>query len=289
MDSVTAERQFYPQKGAEGSAEDEDVVGHAGHEVDQCSKLIRDRLDSRRRVERSSVHPGRVTNATAMVRRAIDVVRMTLADLADALRTRGWPGAREELRAAVQFPIFRHGEVLVIEQDLDRVADSPLPEGVTIRLSDSEADWAALATVANRRTRDRFRRASARGRICLIAWRGERPIGYTWLSSRLDPDLETFPLPLPDDALYGWDLYVDPAERRSGVGSALVSARLRHAKALSRRIAWRVIDARNQGSVGTIRNTAGDGARVVGRFRYVRIFGWTRGRVRPYQSDLAAG
>jgi GNAT superfamily N-acetyltransferase len=105
----------------------------------------------------------------------------------------------------------------------------------------------------------------------------------------LDPDLETFPLPLPDDALYGWDLYVDPAERGSGVGSALVSRRLGHSKALGCRVGWRAIDTRNQGSVGTVRNTAGDGTRIVGRFRYVRIFGWMHGRMVPYQSDSALG
>ena len=210
---------------------------------------------------------------------------MTVADLDDASRARGWAGALGELRAAVQFRIFRHGEVLVIEQDLERVGSPEPPEGVEIRICNSEVDWAALTSIANRRTRDRFRRASARGRICLAAWRGERPVGYTWLSARMDPDLETFPLPLPDDGLYGWDLYVDPAERRFGIGSALTSARLSHAKALGHRVGWRAIDIDNRGSVGTVRNTAGDGVRIVGRFRYVKIFGWIRGRMLPSELD----
>jgi hypothetical protein len=36
MDSVTGECQFHPQKGAEGSAENENVMAHAGHGVDPC-------------------------------------------------------------------------------------------------------------------------------------------------------------------------------------------------------------------------------------------------------------
>jgi GNAT superfamily N-acetyltransferase len=211
---------------------------------------------------------------------------MTVADVGDAWRAGGWTGARKELVDAVQLRIFRHGEVAVIEHDLQSVDHPQFPEGVEIRVCDSESDWAALSSIANRRTRDRFRRASGRGRICLVAWRGARPVGYTWLSARMDPDLETFPLPLPQDGLYGWDLYVDPSERRAGVGTALTSARILHAKVLRHRVCWRAIDINNLGSMGTVRKTGG---RLVGRYRYVKIFGWIHGRMLPPESDSAVG
>jgi GNAT superfamily N-acetyltransferase len=106
-------------------------------------------------------------------------------------------------------------------------------------------------------------------------------VGYTWLSPRIDPEIEQFPIPLPHEALYGWNLYVLPEERRSGIGSALTSARLQHSQALGYRLGWRAIDAGNRGSVGTVRNTGGEGTRIVGRLRYVRVLGWARGRMVP--------
>jgi GNAT superfamily N-acetyltransferase len=148
---------------------------------------------------------------------------------------------------------------------------------VEIRRCDAPEERAALAALVNHREGEGLRRAAAAGRICLGAWRGGTPVGYTWLSTHVSPDVEGFPIPLPEDAIYAWNLYVAPEERRSGIGSALASARLRVSRELGYRTGWRAIDTGNLGSVGTVRNTAGDGTRIVGRLRYVRILGWTCG------------
>jgi GNAT superfamily N-acetyltransferase len=206
---------------------------------------------------------------------------MTWVDLRDAWRSEGVDGLVEEFRESVQFRLFRHGELRIIAHDLDQVAHPPSPDGVAVRVLNSDRELDAVTGIVNRRSGDRLRRAMAAGRICLAAWRAERPVGYTCLSSRISLRIEQFPIPLPEDVIYGWNLYVVPDERRSGIGSALTGARLRHSRALGYRIGWRAIDARNRGSVGTVRNTAGEGTWVVGHLRYVKVLGWTWSRLIP--------
>lgn len=203
----------------------------------------------------------------------------TVADLRDAWREGGASQLAVEFREAVQFRLFRHGELLIIEYDLAHIAPGELPDGVEVRICESPAEQGPLAAITNRRTRERFRRATKGGRECLVAWRGDRPVGYTWLSDRIAHDIEQFPIPLPEDALYGWDLYVHPSERRSGIGSALTRARLLRSRELGYRVGWRAIDTGNLAAVGTVRRTAGDGTRVVGRLRYVRVLGRSWGRL----------
>jgi GNAT superfamily N-acetyltransferase len=104
----------------------------------------------------------------------------------------------------------------------------------------------------------------------LVAWRGSQPVGYAWVATEMRPEVSQCPLELPADAAYLWDLYVVPAERRSGVGSALASERLRAARALGRTEGWRMITPDNTASLRTLHRT-GASTRVVGEIRYVKL------------------
>jgi GNAT superfamily N-acetyltransferase len=174
--------------------------------------------------------------------------------------------------------VFQHGRVRVVEQRLDLVADVPPPSGLTIAPY-AGPDWAPLARFSPPYSAARFRRAVARGRTCLVAWRDGRAVGYTWISDRLETDLEVFPLVLPADAAYGWNLRVDPAERSGGIGSALVSARLVWARARGYRRMYRVVAPDNAASLRTVAKTAGTGTRVLGTLHYVRLLRWRWGRL----------
>lgn len=222
---------------------------------------------------------GDPTDPLAFIHRAVELTRMTWGDLRDAWRSRGVAGLVEEFRESVQFPLVRHGELRIIAHDLEQVAHPPPPDGVAVRALTSARELDAVTRIVNRRSGDRLRRAMAAGRICLAAWRAEQPLGYTCLSSQISLRIEQFPIPLPEDVIYGWNLYVVPEERRFGIGSALTGARLRHSRALGYKVGWRAIDVQNRGSVGTVRNTAGDGTRVVGHLRYVKVLGWTWSRL----------
>jgi len=216
---------------------------------------------------------------TSVRRSLFAVIREFIRDSAAAWAGHGFGGLVQEWREWIVFPVFRHGNLIVIEQDLEGHRPERLPQGVTIDRKSDADDWTGFASIANRRMIARMRRAMIRGRNCIVARRGGRIIGYTWISDRVDTDLELFPIPLPKDAAYGWNLYVTPTERNTGVGSALVRARLNFARMHGFRSMWRAIDARNAPTVRTVEKTWGHGSRIVGELKYVRMFGWARGRL----------
>ncbi|MBA3496964.1 MAG: GNAT family N-acetyltransferase [Gemmatimonadales bacterium] len=134
---------------------------------------------------------------------------------------------------------------------------------------------------------ERFRSLHEHGHLCTIAWRGDRPIGYAWVALRMEPTVTQCPLPLPAHAAYLWDLYVTPAERSSGIGSALASARLRIAREHGREEGWRMIDESNHASNRTLAKSGG-GTRVVGIMRFTKLFSRMRGQFQPAAGGAGA-
>lgn len=203
------------------------------------------------------------------------------ADAGSAWRREGAGGLWSEVAHRSVYRLARWSRSLVIEQDLSLGRDLPPPAGVAIEPFDG-VRWERLAPLATGRELDLMAATLARGRTCLVAWRSDRPVGYTWCSDRMEPDIEVYPLPLPADAAYLWDLYVPPAERSSGIGTALASARLRWAHARGLRRAWRVIRPSNAPSLRTVDKTSGGRARVLGEVRYVKLLDRSFATYRPY-------
>jgi GNAT superfamily N-acetyltransferase len=183
--------------------------------------------------------------------------------------------------------IFHRDRLLVLAQRLDAFQEVAAPAGVRLGLVD-ESELAGFAGLVGPWDLERFRRRLAAGCLCLGAWRDGQPVGYTWYSDRLGPEVTACPLPLPPDAAYLYDLYVAPAERGSGIGSALVAARLRLARETGHREGWRMISWRNAASLRTAEKTAGHGARIVGEMRYVKLLSWMRARFVPVAADERA-
>ncbi|MFL5401801.1 MAG: GNAT family N-acetyltransferase [Gemmatimonadales bacterium] len=182
--------------------------------------------------------------------------------------------------------VVRTGRFIVFAQPLDRAADIAPPPGVTISPV-SALDWEALATLVTQRQLDRFHALVAAGRHLLIAWRGRRPIGYAWVAERIGPDVTLVSLPLPPDAAYLWDLYVLPAERGNGIGSALAGARCRLARERGFREGWRMIAPSNHASVRTLLKSGTD-TRVLGEVRFVKLITRMYTRFIP-AAELQAG
>lgn len=188
---------------------------------------------------------------------------------------RAWrAGGLSELRELVAersvHLVFRRDRMVVIAQPLDAVREVAMPAGVTITLA-TPPDLGLLSEMSSVRDIEIFRTRLAAGRTCLLAWREGRPIGYTWLSERVGPDVTVCPLPLPAHAAYLYDLYVIPSERSSGVGTALVSARLTLARERGFTEGWRMISVGNAASLRTVEKTGGKGTRVVGEMAYVKV------------------
>jgi GNAT superfamily N-acetyltransferase len=226
-----------------------------------------------------------VTDDSGAVRRSAPRRAAGLArDVANARARAGWRAAARELRGFVRDRLFRHGRLVVMEQELDRVPLIAPPSGVAIRRlepASPTAEWTGLEGLVGARTTLRFREALGRGRVCLLAWRGSRAIGYAWLAERVEADLESFPVPLPPGTAYAGAVFVQPAERGVGIGAALMSARLLEARDRGYAKAWRVADPDNRAGLRTIERSAGGGNRVVGTLLYFKLLGLSVGRFRP--------
>jgi GNAT superfamily N-acetyltransferase len=186
-----------------------------------------------------------------------------------AYRNEGVRGVWDAIAPRTVHRVFRAGHMIVYAQPLARAPEVQPPAGVVITAV-TESDWTAMATFITGRELVRFRALASNGRHCLVAWRGAQPIGYAWVAESLGPDVTLTPFPLPPDAAYLWDLYVVPAERRNGIGSALASARIRKARDLGFREGWRMIAPSNRPSLRTLHRT-GEEIRIVGELRFIKV------------------
>jgi GNAT superfamily N-acetyltransferase len=210
-------------------------------------------------------------------------------DAALAYRGGGLPELWQAVAERSIYRLVRWGRVLVIVQRLDEFREVTPPTGITIRPA-TEADLPALIGAMSRREVERFADYMARGRICFVAWEGERPVGYAWNADRFSSDMTATacPLALPPTASYLWNLYVVPSRRGHGIGAALASARLRLARDRGLREGWTMIAPTNYASLRAVAKTAGPNARVIGELRYIKLLTRVFGRFRPSDSALGA-
>jgi ribosomal protein S18 acetylase RimI-like enzyme len=198
-----------------------------------------------------------------------------------AHRQQGARGVWKAVAARSLHRVFRAGRLTVFAQLLGSEPEAALPAGMTIT-SATDQDWAALRPLVGERELSGFRDLFARGRHCLIAWRGRQPVGYAWVADRPGPDVTIWPLPFefPERAAYLCKLYVLPAERRSGIGSALAQARLRLARERGFLEGWRMVAPSNVASLRTVRKSA-TSTHVVGEVRFVQLFSRTYSQFLP--------
>lgn len=200
------------------------------------------------------------------------------ADARIAWSNEGWRGVWEAIASRTLRKVLRRDRMILFAQGLDDLPETCSPDDVSVtRLLPRELPM--LAYLVSRRDLDAFRALLAAGRIGVVAWRGGRAVGYAWMAERLGPDVTRCPIPLPEEAVYLWDLYVLPAERGRGVGSGLATERLSIARGLGYQEGWRMIAPRNFASLRTLR--AGGATRIVGEIRFVQVLSVLRARFLP--------
>ena len=209
-------------------------------------------------------------------------IRTLPADAMLGYRNEGARGVWKSVAARSLHRLVRGGRLIVFAHPLEVKRDLELPAGVAIT-SASEQDWTALAGMVGQRELSRFGALHAKGRRCLIAWRGNKPVGYAWVANEIGPDVTLWPFPVqfPRTAAYLWNLYVLPSERSSGIGSALAHARLQLAREMGFREAWRMVAPSNTASLRTVRKSA-TATRVVGNITFIQLLNRTYARFTPY-------
>jgi GNAT superfamily N-acetyltransferase len=190
-------------------------------------------------------------------------------DAATGYRNEGVRGAWDAVACRTVHRVIRTSRLMLFAQTLDDLPEVAPPAGVAISpLGSDEVE--AMAPIAGERDRERFRGLLAVGCVGLVAWRAGRPVGYAWIASAMRPEVSLYPLELPAHAAYLWDLYVLPAERRGGLGSALAAERLRTVRELGYTEGWRMVAPDNIASLRTLRRT-GLRPRVVGEVRCLKL------------------
>jgi GNAT superfamily N-acetyltransferase len=202
-------------------------------------------------------------------------------DAALAYQNEGLRGVWGAITPRTIHRVVRASRLTVFAQPLHQIPNVEPPAGVSIAPLRLE-QIPLLSRIAGELDRERFRRLLEIGCVGLVAWRGGRPVGYAWVATEMRPEVSQCPLDLPANAAYLWDLYVVPAERGSGVGSALASERLRAARGLGRTEGWRMITPGNTASLGTLRRSSAF-TRVVGRMRYFKLGNRLFAQFTPYR------
>ncbi len=139
-----------------------------------------------------------------------------------------------------------------MEQGAGELNDVPSPGGVSIRPLEGDPD--VLADLAPRRVLSAL--AYREACRCLVAWSGDRPVGHECWSERLDPEFDRLPVPLPAGTAFGHDLYVAPAFRGRGIGTALAAERLADCSAHGYRRLRRLVEPGNAASWKTADRSA---------------------------------
>ena len=189
-------------------------------------------------------------------------------DVRGAWHTGGAAGVWLELRRRTMDRVVGYSSGLVIETDLVGLAETRLPPGIEIAAFGGP-DWSSLGDLVDDRLSASFAADAAAGRSCIVAWRGERAVGYAWASPAVEARYESFELPLPVDAVYAWHTLVAREERGTGIGSALVSSELHRARAQGYRRSWTVIVPENRASLRTV--AAVGPSRIVGTVMRVKL------------------
>jgi GNAT superfamily N-acetyltransferase len=213
-----------------------------------------------------------------LARYARDIVTLP-GDAASGYRNAGIRGVWDAVACRTVHRVIRTSRLTVFAQALDHLPEAAPPAGVTVsRLRFNQVE--AMAPIAGERDRERFRGLLAVGCVGLVAWKAGRPVGYAWIAREMRPEVSLYPLELPAHAVYLWDLYVVPAERRGGLGSALAAERLRTARELGFTEGWRMVAPDNIASLRTLRR-AGLQPRVVGEVSCLKLGPRLFGRFTP--------
>jgi ribosomal protein S18 acetylase RimI-like enzyme len=144
----------------------------------------------------------------------------------------------------------------------------PIAKGITVRMA-TAADLPALGSVVGPSTLAEFARRFEAGRLCAIAFDGDRVVAYAWAGFEVRPEIERFDFPLLPGEVHLFNAYTISQYRRMGVMASMLSL-LSPLHALGARHIVVTVEKRNYPSLNFCKRI---GLRPVGYARYTRLFG----------------
>jgi GNAT superfamily N-acetyltransferase len=210
-------------------------------------------------------------------------IRTFPGDALRACRAGGWVALKQELRRRTFDRLGGFVRRFVIETDLLRLVNVPLPPEVDIRPF-AGPDWSLLGDMGRTQLLRQFAAASEAGRVCLVAWKRRRAVGYVWFSPAIENGHESYDLTLPLDTVYVWQIEVVRGERRHGVGSALLSRGLELCRERGFRRSWIIIRPDNFASIRTVAGVAP--SRILGTVARLKVLSWMRSWYRSLSAPV---
>jgi GNAT superfamily N-acetyltransferase len=161
-------------------------------------------------------------------------------------RDGGWSGLLQRELRSKRLKLFAQTDMVFLVDPLDEEPPRVrVPDGIRMEPY-AGPHWDLFRELAGPAQRRLYSRRIAAGRKLLVAWRGNEPVGVTWIAgNHTTMALDGMPLDLPQGWCYAYQLYVHPGARGGGLGTALTNARMHYARELGYSRVTRMIRARN--------------------------------------------
>jgi ribosomal protein S18 acetylase RimI-like enzyme len=222
--------------------------------------------------------PGRWEEIVTNTRQKLSTLA---ADLNHQVRSGGWRQAgRWLVETIVSLPYCRIEYIVFARSLLDPLPAVEPGQPVTIRQA-GEADLDRLEGLVLPSELSYFRRRLAHGRLCFLAFDGEKLAAYCWATTQIELDVDVVPIPLRPGDAYLNDAYTIPTYRRRGIQMAVHLYRLAHMKSLGCRRAILIVEEDNVASQRLVRKL---GYQDVDRLSFRRVL-WKR----TYRSGQCLG
>jgi GNAT superfamily N-acetyltransferase len=182
---------------------------------------------------------------------------------------------------------YRHLQFVILARSLIQPLPDPQPK-VAIEIRPFTQVDPELARLIDRPSEARLcARRLDRGHKGLFAFIQDKPAGYAWGCSEVDPDLERVRLKLELGDVLCTDVYTTPVFRGQGVQTALTLARFRLFRDLGFRRAISYIEVNNGPSLAVWQRKLG--SMTIGEVDFLRIGPWYRVRFNWIQSTGEPG
>lgn len=195
-----------------------------------------------------------------------------LIAIARAFREKGLRAGLGELEQVISRIFYQRGEYFVFENEVpNKIIPLVSKPGLVIRQITNYEELKSLSSIADLADMKRFYKMFKGGSVVFVALMSDQPIGYSWISGKIDPSENRVQAPLrPGDACIH-DLFISPEYRSQGIGRMFYAYRLQYLHEHGYRRLIAVVLKENISSLKVVAHT---GYKRIGELSHTRILFW---------------